>query len=108
MAIDFEEFEVEELKGLEDELNKGDTLHVIADTPEHGITFEDDVRAVSMTYNPLELTEKPDVTFTNVQKDMFDLQLEDRRRIRNQERYIKEQKIVYWLKFKQQKTNCPI
>lgn len=92
VAIDFEEFEVEELKGLEDELNKGDTLHVIADTPEHGITFEDDVRAVSMTYNPLELTEKPDVTFTNVQKDMFDLQLEDRRRIRNQERYIKEQK----------------
>ncbi|PRS28799.1 MULTISPECIES: phage tail spike protein [Bacillus] len=92
VAIDFEEFEVEELKGLEDELNKGDTLHVIADTPEHGITFEDDVRAVSMTYNPLDLTEKPDVTFTNVQKDMFDLQLEDRRRIRNQERYIKEQK----------------
>ncbi|HCO78635.1 phage tail spike protein [Bacillus sp. (in: firmicutes)] len=92
VTIDFEEFEVEELKGLEDELNKGDTLHVIADTPEHGITFEDDVRAVSMTYNPLDSTEKPDVTFTNVQKDMFDLQLEDRRRIRNQERYIKEQK----------------
>ncbi|PRS07518.1 autolysin [Bacillus paralicheniformis] len=90
--IDFEEIEVPELKGIEDKITKGDTLHVIADTPQNGITFEDDLRAVSMVYNPLDDTEKPEVTFSNFKKDLIDIQLDSRRRIKKQERYLIEQK----------------
>lgn len=90
--IDFEEIEVPELKGIEDKITKGDTIHVIADTPQNGITFEDDLRAVSMVYNPLDDTEKPEVTFSNFRKDLIDIQLDSRRRIKKQERYLIEQK----------------
>ncbi|GLF89997.1 hypothetical protein Saga11_12560 [Bacillus safensis] len=75
------------LLGIEDEFWKGDTIHVIADTA-NGITFEDDVRLVSVTYNPLNPYDSPKMTFANFRKDIQDYQVSQARQIKQQKRYI--------------------
>ncbi|NUF07040.1 phage tail protein [Bacillus sp. SPB7] len=92
LDVDFEEFNDPKLAGIEDEITKGDTLHIIADTERNGTTFEDDVRVVSMTYNPLNDFDKPEITFTNFRKDIYDINTDNRRRIKEQQRYLQTQK----------------
>lgn len=75
------------LQGIEDDFWKGDTIHVIADTA-NGITFEDDVRLVSVTYNPLNPYDSPKMTFANFRKDIQDYQVSQARQIKQQKRYI--------------------
>ncbi|PYH27411.1 hypothetical protein US8_00033 [Bacillus altitudinis] len=75
------------LLGIEEEFWKGDTIHVIADTA-NGITFEDDVRLVSVTYNPLNPYDSPKMTFANFRKDIQDYQVNQARQIKQQKRYI--------------------
>ncbi|MFK4009013.1 phage tail protein [Bacillus safensis] len=75
------------LQGIEDGFWKGDTIHVIADTA-NGITFEDDVRLVSVTYNPLNPYDSPKMTFANFRKDIQDYQVSQARQIKQQKRYI--------------------
>lgn len=75
------------LLGIEEEFWKGDTIHVIADTA-NGITFEDDVRLVSVTYNPLNPYDSPKMTFANFRKDIHDYQVSQARQIKQQKRYI--------------------
>ncbi|XUA89190.1 phage tail protein [Bacillus amyloliquefaciens] len=91
LDVDFEEFDDPRLEGIEDEITKGDTLHVIADTERNGTTFEDDVRAISMTYNPLDKRDKPEITFNNFRKDIYDLHTDSRRRINQQQKYFQSQ-----------------
>ncbi|PCK17525.1 alkaline phosphatase [Bacillus pumilus] len=76
-----------ELLGIEEDFWKGDTIHVIADTA-NGITFEDDVRLVSITYNPLNPYDSPKMTFANFRKDIQDYQVSQARQIKQQKRYI--------------------
>lgn len=76
-----------ELHGIEEDFWKGDTIHVIADTA-NGITFEDDVRLVSVTYNPLNPYDSPKMTFANFRKDIQDYQVSQARQIKQQKRYI--------------------
>lgn len=75
------------LQGIEEDFWKGDTIHVIADTA-NGITFEDDVRLVSVTYNPLNPYDSPKMTFANYRKDIQDYQVSQARQIKQQKRYI--------------------
>ncbi|WP_144494828.1 phage tail protein [Bacillus sp. WP8] len=75
------------LQGIEEDFWKGDTIHVIADTA-NGITFEDDVRLVSVTYNPLNPYDSPKMTFANFRKDIQDYQVSQARQIKQQKRYI--------------------
>ncbi|MFP5180160.1 phage tail protein [Bacillus altitudinis] len=75
------------LQGIEEHFWKGDTIHVIADTA-NGITFEDDVRLVSVTYNPLNPYDSPKMTFANFRKDIQDYQVSQARQIKQQKRYI--------------------
>lgn len=75
------------LQGIEEDFWKGDTIHVIADTA-NGITFEDDVRLVSVTYNPLNPYDSPQMTFANFRKDIQDYQVSQARQIKQQKRYI--------------------
>lgn len=75
------------LRGIEEDFWKGDTIHVIADTA-NGITFEDDVRLVSVTYNPLNPYDSPKMTFANFRKDIQDYQVSQARQIKQQKRYI--------------------
>ncbi|MES9748285.1 phage tail protein [Bacillus safensis] len=75
------------LQGIEDDFWKGDTIHVIADTA-NGITFEDDVRLVSVTCNPLNPYDSPKMIFANFRKDIQDYQVSQARQIKQQKRYI--------------------
>ncbi|MEC1584346.1 phage tail protein [Bacillus spizizenii] len=76
------------LDGREDEFDIGDSINVIADTLIAGTTYEDTVRIVEMTYNPLDPYDAPELTLANVSKSVLDMQVEEMLRIRNQENYI--------------------
>ncbi|TWK37616.1 hypothetical protein CHCC20347_0559 [Bacillus paralicheniformis] len=90
--VDYEELLNAALKGIEDKVIKGDTIHVLADTELNGITFEDDIRVTKVSYNPLDSTEAPDLTIDGGEKDPVDLQVEQKKRIKDQQRYINDQK----------------
>lgn len=90
--VDYEELLHAALKGIEDQVTKGDTIHVLADTELNGITFEDDIRVTKVSYNPLDSTEAPELTIDGGEKDPVDLQVEQRKRIKDQQRYINDQK----------------
>nr|MDH3152578.1 phage tail protein [Bacillus licheniformis] len=82
--VDYEELLHATLKGIEDQVTKGDTIHVLADTELNGITFEDDIRVTKVSYNPLDSTEAPELTIDGGEKDPVDLQVEQRKRIKDQ------------------------
>ena len=67
VEVDYKNIRDEKLKGIQDDFWKGDTLHVIADTSD-GITFEDDVRVVTIQYNPLNDYSDPKLTLENHKK----------------------------------------
>ncbi|MGG1014859.1 phage tail protein [Bacillus subtilis] len=76
------------LDGIENTFDIGDSVSVLADTLIGGTTYEDTVRIVEMTYNPLDEYDPPDLTLANVSKTVLDMQVEEMQRVRNQENFI--------------------
>ncbi|WP_340033569.1 phage tail protein [Bacillus sp. FSL K6-0138] len=87
IEADFQKIYEPKLLEIEQDFWKGDTIHVLADTAE-GITFEDDVRLISIQYNPLDPYSSPQLTFANFRKDIQDINVDQAKRLRNQKRYI--------------------
>ncbi|AME08524.1 autolysin [Bacillus sp. SDLI1] len=79
------------LEGIEDEIIKGDTIQVFADV-QSGIVFEDSIRVTGMSYNPLDLSEGAELTFNGGEQDPEDRQIEDKKRLKEQQRYINNNK----------------
>ncbi|MCY8085111.1 phage tail protein [Bacillus inaquosorum] len=79
------------LKGIEDQIIKGDTVQVFADV-QAGIVFEDSIRVTAMSYNPLDLSDGAELTFNGGEKDPEDRQIEDKKRLKEQQRYITNNK----------------
>ena len=71
------------LLDIQQDFWKGDTIHVIADTAE-GITYEDDVRVLSIKYDPLNPYGSPELTFANFRKDIQDIAVSQAKQIRDQ------------------------
>ncbi|PAD57564.1 alkaline phosphatase, partial [Bacillus sonorensis] len=87
IEADFKKIYEPKLLEIEQDFWKGDTIHVLADTAD-GITFEDDVRLISIQYNPLDPYSSPQLTFANFRKDIHDINVDQAKRLRNQKRYI--------------------
>ncbi|MGN7271121.1 phage tail protein [Bacillus licheniformis] len=87
VEADFQKIYEPKLLEIEQDFWKGDTIHVLADTAD-GITFEDDVRLVSIQYNPLNPYSSPKLTFANFRKDIQSINVDQAKRLRDQKRYI--------------------
>ncbi|QII47824.1 alkaline phosphatase [Bacillus paralicheniformis] len=87
VEADFQKIYEPKLLEIEQDFWKGDTIHVLADTAD-GITFEDDVRLVSIQYNPLDPYSSPKLTFANFRKDIQSINVDQAKRLRDQKRYI--------------------
>lgn len=84
VEADFQKIYEPKLLEIEQDFWKGDTIHVLADTAD-GITFEDNVRLVSIQYNPLNPYSSPKLTFANFRKS---INVDQAKRLRDQKRYI--------------------
>ncbi|KYC80788.1 phage tail protein [Bacillus licheniformis] len=87
VEADFQKIYEPKLLEIEQDFWKGDTIHVLADTAA-GITFEDDVRLISIQYNPLDPYSSPKLTFANFRKDIQSINVDQAKRLRDQKRYI--------------------
>ena len=87
VEADFQKIYEPKLLEIEQDFWKGDTIHVLADTAD-GITFEDNVRLVSIQYNPLNPYSSPKLTFANFRKDIQSINVDQAKRLRDQKRYI--------------------
>ena len=87
VEADFQKIYEPKLLEIEQDFWKGDTIHVLADTAD-GITFEDNVRLVSIQYNPLNPYSSPKLTFANFRKDIQDIAVNQAKKLRDQKRYI--------------------
>ncbi|MED0807961.1 phage tail protein, partial [Bacillus paralicheniformis] len=87
VEADFQKIYEPKLLKIEQDFWKGDTIHILADTAA-GITFEDDVRLVSIQYNPLDPYSSPKLTFANFRKDIQDVAVNQAKQLRDQKRYI--------------------
>ncbi|WP_025807255.1 phage tail spike protein, partial [Bacillus licheniformis] len=87
IEADFQKIYEPKLLKIEQDFWKGDTIHVLADTAS-GITFEDDVRLISIQYNPLNPYSSPKLTFANFRKDIQDIAVNQAKKLRDQKRYI--------------------
>lgn len=72
---------------------EGDTLHVLADTA-YGVTYEDDVRLLSIQYKPLNPYAKPTLNFANFRKDIQDIRMEQEKRLKDQKRYVQKLRMM--------------
>ncbi len=90
IEIDFEVYYDPKLKGIEDQIRKGVTIPVLADTA-HGTLSEGAVRVQEIKYNPLDKYAKPTVTLTNYCKDILDYQIQQKREMRQQKKSIEAQ-----------------
>ncbi|MGG4031422.1 prophage endopeptidase tail family protein [Bacillus subtilis] len=86
---DYVELLDEALKDIEEPIMAGDTVRVYADTPLNGITIDGKLRATGVSYNPLNLNQAPDLTINGNRKTRVDAELEEKKRIKNQEQAIK-------------------
>ncbi|MDP4101921.1 MAG: phage tail protein, partial [Bacillota bacterium] len=86
VEADFQKIYEPKLLEIEQDFWKGDTIHVLADTAD-GITFEDNVRLVSIQYNPLNPYSSPKLTFANFRKDIQSINVDQAKRLRDQKRY---------------------
>ncbi|MEC1023765.1 phage tail protein [Bacillus paralicheniformis] len=87
VEADFQKIYEPKLLEIEQDFWKGDTIHVLADTAA-GITFEDDVRLISIQYNPLDPYSSPKLTFANFRLDIQSINVDQAKRLRDQKRYI--------------------
>ncbi|MDA7025057.1 phage tail protein [Bacillus sp. CLL-7-23] len=89
IEADFQYIYEPKLLEIEQDFWKGDTIHVLADTAD-GITFEDDVRLISIQYNPLDPYSSPKLIFANFRKDIQDIAVSQAKQLRDQKRYINQ------------------
>ncbi|MDE1376386.1 phage tail protein, partial [Bacillus licheniformis] len=87
IEADFQKIYEPKLLEIEQDFWKGDTIHVLAVTAS-GIMFEDDVRLISIQYNPLNPYSSPKLTFANFRKDIQDIAVNQAKKLRDQKRYI--------------------
>ncbi|WP_195257946.1 phage tail protein [Bacillus paralicheniformis] len=87
VEADFQKIYEPKLLEIEQDFWKGDTIHVLAVTAS-GIMFEDDVRLISIQYNPLNPYSSPKLTFANFRKDIQSINVDQAKRLRDQKRYI--------------------
>uniref|UniRef100_UPI001CFB05B5 phage tail protein n=1 Tax=Bacillus stratosphericus TaxID=293386 RepID=UPI001CFB05B5 len=89
VEVEFQKIYEPKLLEIEQDFWLGDTIHVIADTAD-GITFEDDLRVVSIQHNPLDPYSSPTITFANFRKDIQRITVDQAKQVKNLERYIND------------------
>ncbi|PCK14776.1 alkaline phosphatase [Bacillus pumilus] len=89
VEVEFQKIYEPKLREIEQDFWLGDTIHVIADTAD-GITFEDDLRVVSIQHNPLNPYSSPTITFANFRKDIQRITVDQAKQVKNLQRYIND------------------
>lgn len=89
VEVEFQKIYEPKLLEIEQDFWLGDTIHVIADTAD-GITFEDDLRVVSIQHNPLDPYSSPTITFANFRKDIQRITVDQAKQVKNLQRYIND------------------
>ena len=89
VEVEFQKIYEPKLLEIEQDFWLGDTIHVIADTAD-GITFEDDLRVVSIQHNPLNPYSSPTITFANFRKDIQRITVDQVKQVKNLQRYIND------------------
>ncbi|MEN2454477.1 phage tail protein, partial [Bacillus sp. JR_15] len=89
VEVEFQKIYEPKLLEIEQDFWLGDTIHVIADTAD-GITFEDDLRVVSIQHNPLNPYSSPTITFANFRKDIQRITVDQAKQVKNLQRYIND------------------
>ncbi len=89
VEVEFQKIYEPKLLEIEQDFWLGDTIHVIADTAD-GITFEDDLRVVSIQHNPLNPYSSPTITFANFRKDIQRINVDQVKKMKNLQRYIND------------------
>lgn len=89
VEVEFQKIYEPKLLEIEQDFWLGDTIHVIADTAD-GITFEDDLRVVSLQHNPLNPYSSPTITFANFRKDIQRITVDQVKQVKNLQRYIND------------------
>ncbi|WP_025094089.1 phage tail spike protein [Bacillus safensis] len=89
VEVEFQKIYEPKLLEIEQDFWLGDTIHVIADTAD-GITFEDDLRVVSIQHNPLNPYSSPTITFANFRKDIQRITVNQVKQVKNLQRYIND------------------
>ncbi|PRS65067.1 phage tail spike protein [Bacillus pumilus] len=89
VEVEFQKIYEPKLLEIEQDFWLGDTIHVIADTAD-GITFEDDLRVVSIQHNPLNPYSSPTITFANFRKDIQRISVDQAKQVKNLQRYIND------------------
>lgn len=89
VEVEFQKIYEPKLLEIEQGFWLGDTIHVIADTAD-GITFEDDLRVVSIQHNPLNPYSSPTITFANFRKDIQRITVDQAKQVKNLQRYIND------------------
>lgn len=91
VSLNLNKFYDEKIAKYSSDFYIGDTIRIIADTDENGVTFEDKVRVIEMSYNPLDDYSNPSLTLANFRKDIYDIRSAETKRLRNQNRYTSTQ-----------------
>lgn len=89
VEVEFQKIYEPKLLEIEQDFWLGDTIHVIADTAD-GITFEDDLRVVSIQHNPLDPYSSPTITFANFRKNIQRITVDQAKQVKNLQRYIND------------------
>lgn len=89
VEVEFQKIYEPKLLEIEQDFWLGDTIHVIADTAD-GITFEDDLRVVSIQHNPLDPYSSPTITMANFRKDIQRINVDQVKKMKNLQRYIND------------------
>ncbi|MCY7961367.1 phage tail protein [Bacillus spizizenii] len=92
VEVDYQYIYDQALLEIQEDFWKGDTVHILADTG-YGITYEGDVRLLSIQYDPLNPYSSPKITFANYRKNILDIQLSYAKKIRDVKRYFDELRI---------------
>lgn len=91
VELDLNTYKDPVLDGIEESFGTGDTIKILVDSgPEFGnIKYEEKVRVIEKKYNPLDDTEKPQLTFVSYKKKLTTMQAEEILRNRQTQRYIR-------------------
>lgn len=91
VELDLNTYKDPKLKGIEQDFKVGDTIKVLVDTDMKygGMVYEEKVRIIEKSYNPLDQTEKPKLTLSSYRKNITDYQADAMLLMRNNERLIK-------------------
>ncbi|MCG8395693.1 phage tail protein [Bacillus atrophaeus] len=88
--VDYNELIDTVMAGVEDVIQAGDTIRVIAKTRLNGITYDEKIRITGNAYNPLDLSQAQSLTINGGYiKSRIDLEIEEKKRAKSQEQAIK-------------------